>query len=313
MRGMNLLHLVKKKPDETKEATGLSAASPEETVGREWETVELPKNYVRGRLALQILIAVPLLVLAVLGVKATFADAPAVATGSNGPATIATDTSAASSTAEYVARNWIALDDPANRTARLSRVWADAENPNWNGAGTLDLKGSTYTVATHVIDEQTVDVTVAVYIARGEEAVGWIGVLVPIQLIDGAASVRAEPKIVGLPDPEPAPVPTPDNTDSDLSTQTRTDVDRFFTAWSDGDAFGVTAPGVEIPAPPPSFGTATVTSWDVLAGTGDTRHGIAQVRFEIGDETTITTTYEVEITRVTASGGNERWQVATIS
>ncbi len=312
MRGINLLHLTKAKVTPSAPSPDGAELTEVAELAGPWQTIDEPKSHVRARTAVQVVIAVPLIVLAGLGIKAAVTDDTPIIAGTAENTGLAVDTVAASSTAEYVARNWISLDDPTNRTARLARVWDGASNLNWNGEGSIELKGSTYTAATHVIDENSIDVTVALYIAQGEETAGWIGVLVPMQVEDGAASVRAEPKIVGLPDPAALPASSPQNTDSDLAKDTRTDVERFFTAWAEGDASGVTAPGVEIPTPPGNLASVTVTSWDVIAGSGGTRHGIAEVRLQIG-EATLTSSYDVEITRVTSSGGADRWQVTTIS
>lgn len=322
MRGIRLLQLVKKPqtpneecPDGDAQEQAESAVSGEvaETPGEVWQTVELPKNYVRLRTGMLVAIAIPLLVLAGLGVKSAFASkAPVGPVDEEGQA-VSVDVTAASSTAEYVARNWISLDEPEKRSGRLARVWDGADNPNWNGEGTVTLQGTAYTASTEIIDETNVDVTVAVYVSQGEKKAGWIGVRVPMQVTDGVASVRADPKIVGLPDPAPLQARSAVQDDRELAQETRGDIDRFFTAWADGDAEGVTAPGIDIPTPPASLGTIEVTDWDVLAGTGDTRNGIAQITYKIGEETTITSTYDVEITRVTTSNGNDRWQVTTIS
>ncbi len=316
MRGMTLLQVVRKPKRKAEAESAPSASSPDKTDGdtstEVWETIELPKTFVRGRLALLVAIAVPLLILAVLGVRSAFADQTPQSTTAEIPAVATVDTAGVSSTAEYVARNWIALDDPTARTARLARVWADTDNPNWNGEGSLELKGTAYTVATEVLDDQRVDVTVAVYVSQGEDKGAWIGVLVPMQTTDGVASVRGAPKIVGLPEPLPIEPEQPVDVDSELSKVTLLEVERFFTAWGDGDASGVTAPGAEIPTPPANLGTVTVTGWDVLAGQGETRQGIAEVTYQIG-EAQITSTYHVEITRVTSSAGADRWQVSTIA
>ena len=321
MRGIRLLQLVKKPQtpngdgpasDAQEQAeSAVSAASPE-TAGEVWQSVELPRNYARARAGLMLAIAIPLLVLAVLGIKSVFASNSSVAASPAEEQAAQVDTTAASSTAEYVARNWITLDEPAKRSGRLARVWEGADNPNWDGEGSLELKGSAYTAATEIINDKSVDVTVAVYVSHGDDNAGWIGVLVPIQLDEGAASVRAEPKIVGLPDPAPLQPGGAQETDRALADSTQSDIERFFAAWADGDADGITAPGTDIPTPPASLGNVEVTSWDVTAGTGDTRHGTAQIQYKIG-KATITSTYDVDITRVTSSTGQNRWQVSSIT
>ncbi|RTE49062.1 hypothetical protein [Actinobaculum sp. 352] len=308
MRGIRL----RRQPTEPEPAAepGTSTAPDAEAA---WQSVELPRNHVRMRTALRVIIAGALVLLAGLGVRSAVAGPTATVAAPQTIEASEPDAAAVASTAEYVARAWLTLDDPSSRASRLSRAWDEPGTAGWSGEGGLETRGSTYVVATEVVDEDVIDVTVAVYVAGGEDGpAGWVGVLVPMQLVDGRASVRAEPKLVGVPDPARLPAVPLVEEDRTLTGETRSDVDRFFTAWASGDATGVTAPGVEIPTPPAGLAAAELTAWTVTAGSGDTRSGTATVRLTIG-QATITSTYQVEITRVTTSDGADRWQVTNIS
>ncbi len=308
MRGIRLRH----RPTEPEPATEpVTSTAP--TEGGAWQSIELPRNHLRLRTALHVITAGALVLLAGLGVRSAVAGPTATVAAPETIEASEPDAAAAASTAEYVARAWLTLDDPASRTSRLSRAWAEPGTAGWTGDGRLETRGSTYVVATEVVDEDAINVTVAVYVVGGEDSpAGWVGVLVPMQLVDGTASVRAEPKLVGVPDPASLPAVPLVEEDRTLTGETRSDVDRFFTAWAGGDATGVTAPGVDLPTPPAGLASVELTAWSVTAGSGDTRTGTATVRLTIG-QATITSTYQVEITRVTTADGADRWQVTNIS
>lgn len=225
------------------------------------------------------------------------------------PVSATVDVSTASSVAESVARNWLIFD--ADREQRLTPNWDGPGTAGWNGSGAASVSGWTYTVATSVINETDIDVTVAVFSQPEHGASDWVGVLVPMQLTQGRASVRAEPKIVGIPAPAPLRGADLGDTDTDLSAATLDNVSQFFTAWSGGDASGVVAPGAVIASPPSDWGSATVITWKVAQGSGDTRRGTATVTWTIGDST-LTTTYTVTIARVSA-GSADRWQVSALN
>ena len=281
-----------------------------------WQSVALPRNYVRNRTMFRAAIAVPLVVLAAIGVKTVVfpAQGPVAAATATIPDVVNADTAAAASTAEYVARSWLTLDDPGAREGRLSGAWADPRDAGWNKQGSLST-GNSYVVAVDRLTANTMDVTVAVSVFldpnNKDAASGWVGVLVPIQTSNGTASVRAVPRIVGLPDPAPFPAVKTLIEDPRMSSETRSDAERFFTAWAEGDASGVSAPGADIPAPP-ALGKVTLTSWSVGEGSEDTRQATADITWQVG-AVTLRSSYNLTLTKVSAADGNAaRWQVSDI-
>lgn len=226
------------------------------------------------------------------------------------PAEVTADTAAASSVAEIVARNYLTLDEKDGREKRLDMVWNSPGSGGWNGKGASEVHGDVFTVAAKPLSETEIDVTVAVLSSYEGTDPMWTGVLVPMQVREGYASVRDIPRIVGLPQPAEIVPVSADSFDNELTSLSAESVSQFFHAWSTGDATAVVAPGATIPEPPAGWGSAELKRWKVIAGEGDRRTGYATVTWTLG-EATLDTSYTVDISEVRA-GGSTRWQVANI-
>lgn len=295
------------------------AAAPEEGRGAvralPWEAVA-PVS--RGQRVARAAATGALVVLAAVGVVRMFrapAQAP-VAPAAEAPQSAHVDTAAAASVAEQVALRYLALDDAKARARRLEGVWKDAGTAGWDGAGRLAVT-AVYTARTTTKSSERIDVLVAVFVTNEDDAAakvrasGWVGVLVPIQVIGDSVSAAGTPAIVGLPDPAPVPDQNRGDIDATLSAQSKADAAAFVAAWAGGDATALAAPGADIPAPSLGGASASLDEWRVTKGDGDQRRALAAITWTLGDAK-ISSQYAVTITRVEA-GGASRWQISSIT
>lgn len=295
------------------------AVAPEKRggVGRAlpWEAVA-PVS--KGQRAASAAATGALVVLAAVGVVRMFrapAQAP-VAPVAEASQSAHADTTAAASVAEQVALRYLVLDDTRTRASRLEGVWRDAGTAGWDGAGRLAVT-TVYTARTTTKSSERIDVLVAAFITNEDDAAakvrasGWVGVLVPIQVIGDSVSAAGTPAIVGLPDPAPVPDQNRGDIDATLSAQSKADAAAFVAAWAGGDATALAAPGADIPAPSLGGASASLDEWRVTKGDGDQRRALAAITWTLGDAK-ISSQYAVTITRVEA-GGASRWQISSIT
>lgn len=316
MRGMTVFKRRKKTDPGVGEASIEQKPQDEAVPEAPWSIVEIPQSYVRVRAATRILAAVGILVLAGLGIRSIAAPPRQAAAPAPTASTAPIDTSAAVDVARATARDWLNLDSPQARLARLALTWKDPGKAGWSGQGTASVVGEPTVMSVAVRSPRRIDVTVAVAVVAGkaddEKAPrGQLGVRVPIQIANGAASVAGEPAIVGLPRPRVVPVEETFDNDPEMAAATRTSVERFLAAWAAGDTSTAAAPGASIPAPPKGLTSAALVDWRVRDGAGDTRTGKAKVTVKLG-AAEITSTYTITFTKVT-SGTATRWQVTDIN
>lgn len=227
------------------------------------------------------------------------------------PDSVGIDMVAVSDAARGIARAYLTLDNPQVREQRLGQFMASPGENGWNGQGAVSLSGNAYVVATDVIDPTRVDVTVAVFATVDPDAgvAAWVGLTVPIQIAEGKASGAGQPRIVGLPEPSALPTSAPVKVDPALSQDTSGAIETFFAAYASGDVSAVIAPGGRVQAPA-KLGTLSVNEWQAYEGDGNTRQGRATVTWQYG-AATLTQTYLVTLTEVTAQGGKQ-WRVADV-
>lgn len=315
MRGMTLRRR-KKADSETGEALTEQKPQDEGVSEAPWSIVEIPQSYMRVRAATRILTAAGILVLAGLGIRSIAAPPRQAAAPAPTASTLPIDTSAVADVARATARDWLYLDSPQARQARLALTWKEPGKAGWSGQGTASVVGEPTVMAIAVRSPRRIDVTVAVSVVAGkaddEKAPrGQLGVRVPIQIANGAASVAGEPAIVGLPRPRAATDEETFDNDPEMAAATRTGIERFLAAWAAGDTSTAAAPGASIPAPPKGLTSAALVDWRVRDGDGDTRTGKAKVTVKLG-EAEITSTYTITFTKV-ISGTATRWQVTHIN
>ncbi len=248
-------------------------------------------------------------------------DSPAVTAPADDGPDFPTDD--AQAVAGRFTRAYLSWDEenPEQRAALLAPdlpAGADTD-AGWDGAGrqqVLAVQPGQVSITSDTTAR--VQVTALVQSAppqAGEEAAvpvqRWMSLEVPVTVAGGRVVVSGSPGLVGVPESGPR-ITAPATPDADLalSNDTREVVTDFFAAYAAGDISAELAPGSTLPALPTGTGFEAVQSWSVDDGSGDARTGTAVVIWRVADAQ-LTQTYRVELTRVTASGG-QRWQVADI-
>lgn len=149
--------------------------------------------------------------------------------------------------------------------------------------------------------------------APGYSPARWVALEVPVAAAGPRVVVTGPPGRVGAWPPAAYQAPRSARDDTALSTATRAMIAEFMTAYADGRASGVAAPGAQVAGLDGSVTLVGVESWTVWQGVGDTREGRVAVRWaDVATGSRLGQTYRVTITQVTGAGA-ERWQVASIS
>lgn len=235
--------------------------------------------------------------------------APAPAPVKNGPEY---PVQAAQQVAARWARSYLTWDekDPQSRAKVLAMDMPQGSDTalGWDGHGQEDV-AAVQPGAVTVLSGHRARVRIDALVTSAKSPQHWVGLDVPVLETAGRIVVTGEPGIVGLPVAGPT-VPSQQVADGDagFSVQTQQVVEGFFTAYANGDANSVTAPGASIDPLPAGMSLVGVQNWTADAGSGDDRTGTAVVKWSVSGAQ-IEQTYRVELTRV-SSASAQRWQVA---
>ncbi|MEV7418982.1 conjugal transfer protein, partial [Streptomyces sp. NPDC089919] len=216
------------------------------------------------------------------------------------------------------ARAYLTFDParPGERAALLATALPAQADPalGWDGHGSqsvLAVEPGAVTPGTPGPPREA-RVRVDVLVRAGGGPARWLGLDVPVAGAPGRLVVRGRPGLVGIPAGGPATGPgTPEPpVDAALTAQTAAAVAAFFTAYADGTADTVTAPGTSLPPLPAGIAFTALTAWSADRGGGPDRSGTARVTWSLAGAA-LEQAYRVELTRV-ASADAARWQVAAV-
>lgn len=331
LRLLNLDRLGQKAPQPAK-ASPKEAANPwlraeaqtAESNGRgelPWraEVAEGPRWYWK---VLRVILIVALVIVLLVGLRTMFFPAASPAVKSTGDTAATFPAAAASGVADRFASDFLTWDaaDPSARSNALGEVVAggvDGDKFGWDGTGKQQATAA-YTIAVDPSSAIDATVTVAVqvhpYDKDGKELpASWQAVAVPVHMQAGRAAVAGSPALVAVPAPHAVDAAQAPAEDTGLSHSTEDYAKSFFAAYASGtDVSAVAAPAASFTGLGGAVRFQSLTSWTVYASRGDTRQARAVVAWETKAGTTLTATYAVTLTRVTA-GSATRWQVAAIT
>lgn len=217
-------------------------------------------------------------------------------------------------------------DTPETHEQGVAMDYAQGADPvGWNGKGRQDVTAAIPGPVEVADDGESAIVSVYTKVTTYDRessstpwtATGtqWLTVEVPVaEAQDGSRLVATGgPSISGSAAPSAPEATEPATEDAELTSATRAIAEAFFHDYGEGDVTAVEAPGASIAAPQDPWTFKALTSWTVDAGTGDKRRAHATVTWSIeGLTQEVTQTYAATLTRV-SSGGEDRWQVATIT
>lgn len=283
------------------------------------ERIEKPRWYWK---VLRVVLIVALVVVVLVGLRTMFfpQSAPIVKTKAD-PAALF-PAAAAVGVADRFATSFLSWDqaDPSARAAQLKQDvggLSDGDKFGWDGTGRQSA-GSAYTVAVDATSATDATVTVAVnvtpYDAESKSLpASWQSLAVPIHIQGARPVVVGQPAIVALPSPKKVSTQRATNEDTELGKKTESYAKSFFAAYgSTSDVSAVSAPTAHFAGLNDAVTFRSLTSWTVYSGNGETREARAVVTWKTDGGPTVTSTYAVTLTRVTA-GTTVRWQVAAIT
>ena len=287
-----------------------------------WQLEDANPSQRRWQVVARTVVAIVVLLFLWIGVRTTFwpQDAPKA---QSLPAAVTFPNEEAAATAERFTWSYLTWnqDAPAVRDTAMALDLAGADQRGWNGQGRQDVIRTI--VAAVDVDKggSTAQVTVNAYIrtyarAGAEWAPSggqWSALEVPVALSRGRAVVSGAPGLVGIPAAQAVPEGPVQQEDTKVATSTKDAAKSFFTAYAEGDAAAVAAPGTEITAMTPGWKFDEVTTWTVYAGSDDQRQATAVVRFTSAADVDVKLdqTYTVTLNSVTAKAGT-RWQVSAV-
>jgi hypothetical protein len=291
-----------------------------------WAEEDEPSGHIVARRTGRVMLWLVIGLAALTGVKTWIAptEPPAQTTRPDAQAAAARDDvpeADAQQVAARFARSYLtwSQEEPTVRETELARdlpKGADAK-AGWDGQGTQlvaqTIPGAvTQTSAHHA--RVLVDARISTTTGTGTKAKTvstWRALEVPVAESGGRVLVTGQPALVGLPEAVTYNQPAAPDTDAGLTGSTRTTVEDFLTAWAGGTADQTAAPGADIAPLGDGIALGSLDSWNVQAGSGDKRTGLAVVGWKTGGAT-LQQTYRITLTRVSASGAS-RWQVWSIT
>lgn len=283
------------------------------------ERIEKPRWYWK---VLRVVLVAALLVVVLVGLRTMFFPQSALVARTKTDPAAAFPAAAAAGVADRFATNFLSWDQsaPGARSSALKQDvggLSDGDKFGWDGTGKQSA-GAAYTVAVDATSATDATVTVAVdvtpYDADGKSLPSsWQSLSVPVHIQGVRPVVVGQPAIVALPNPKNVTIAQAPNEDTDLGKQTESYAKSFFTAYgSTSDVSAVSAPTAHFAGLNGAVTFQTLTSWTVYSRDGDTREARAVVAWKTRGGSTVTSTYTVTLTRVTA-GTTARWQVAAIT
>jgi hypothetical protein len=283
------------------------------------DRIEQPRWYWK---VLRVVLVAALVVIVLVGLRTMFFPQSAPVAQTKADPAAAFPAAAAAGVAGRFATNFLTWDqaDPGARSTALKQDvggLSDGDKFGWDGTGKQSA-GATATIAVDATSATDATVTVAVdvtaYDTDGKSLPArWQSLAVPVHIQGARPVIVGQPAIVALPNPKNVTTaPTP-NEDTDLGKQTESYAKSFFAAYgSTSDVSAVPAPTAHFAGLSGAVTFQTLASWTVYSGNGDTREARAVVTWKTSGGSTVTSTYAVTLTRVTA-GTTARWQVAAIT
>jgi hypothetical protein len=300
-----------------------ASSTTEAATGQElpWhaERIDKPRWYWK---VLRVVLIIALIVVVLVGLRTMFFPQVAPVQQTKTDPAAAFPAAAAAGVADRFATNFLtwSQDDPSVRVTALKQDvggLSDSDKFGWDGTG-KQVAGSAYTVDIDATSATDATVTVAVDVTPYDNdgkalPARWQSLAVPVHIQGARPVVVGQPAIVALPAAQKVTTEQAPGEDTELSNQTGSYAKSFFAAYgSTSDVSAVSAPTAHFAGLDGAVTFQTLTSWTVYAGNGDTREARAVVTWKTSGGSTVTSTYAVSLTRVTA-GTTARWQVAAIT